>query len=205
MASRSFPSSHAGQLACVHPSCATKEGHCSHTPNRGQDIAGLEVDRCRMMHMLKQNKRVHNEHETGRDIPIQGDKPIKGFVGFLSLVRKYSRASLISQMVKSLLAMQERWAWFLGWEDPQEKGMAIHSSILPCRIPWTEEPGGLQFMGLQRVRYNRATIFYSNCILRKCSRFKVHSYVTEQKPEDSMRLPVPVGMNIDLSPLGVCA
>ena len=62
-----------------------------------------------MMHMLKQNKRVHNEHETGRDIPIQGDKPIKGFVGFLSQVRKYSRASLISQMVKSLLAMQERW------------------------------------------------------------------------------------------------
>ena len=62
-----------------------------------------------MMHMLKQNKRVHNEPETGRDIPIQGDKPIKGFVGFLSLVRKYSRASLISQMVKSLLAMQERW------------------------------------------------------------------------------------------------
>ena len=183
MASRPFPSSHAGQLACVHPSCATKEGHCSHTPNRGQDTAELEVDRCRMMHMLKQNKRAHNEPETGRDIAIQGDKPSKGFVGCLCLVRKYSRASLSCQMVKRPLAKQEMWVWFLGREDPQEKGMTIHSSILPCRIPWTEEPGGLQFTGLQRVRYNRATIFYSNSILRKCSRFKVHSYVIEQKPK----------------------
>ena len=42
----------------------------------------------------------------------------------------------------------------LGWEDPLEEGMATHSSILAWRIPWTEEPGGLQFMGLQRVGQN---------------------------------------------------
>ena len=42
----------------------------------------------------------------------------------------------------------------LGWEDPLEKEMATHSSTLVCRIPWTEEPGGLQFMGSQRVRHN---------------------------------------------------
>ena len=42
----------------------------------------------------------------------------------------------------------------LGWEDPLEEGMATHSSILAWRIPWTEEPGGLQSMGLQRVRYD---------------------------------------------------
>ena len=60
-------------------------------------------------------------------------------------------------------------------------------------------------MGLQRVRQNRAPIFYSNSILRKCSRLEVHSYVTEKKPEDNMRLPFPVGMNTDLGPLGVCA
>ena len=42
----------------------------------------------------------------------------------------------------------------LGWEDPLEEGMATHSTILAWRIPWTEEPGGLQSMGLQRVRYN---------------------------------------------------
>ena len=41
-----------------------------------------------------------------------------------------------------------------GWENPLEKGMAAHSSILPWRIPWTEEPGGLQSMGLQRLRHD---------------------------------------------------
>ena len=45
----------------------------------------------------------------------------------------------------------------LGWEDPLEKGMATHSSILSWRIPWTEEPDGLQSTGSQRVRHNRAT------------------------------------------------
>ena len=49
--------------------------------------------------------------------------------------------------------MQETRVRSLGWEDPLEKGMATHSSILAWRIPWTEEPGGLQSMGLQRVRH----------------------------------------------------
>ena len=52
-------------------------------------------------------------------------------------------ASLVAQMVKNLLAMQETWVQSLGREDPLEKGVAIHSSILAWRIPWTEEPGGL--------------------------------------------------------------
>ena len=55
-------------------------------------------------------------------------------------------------MVKTLPAMQETQVQFLGWEDPLEKGMATHSSILTWRIPWTEESRGLQSMGLQRVR-----------------------------------------------------
>ena len=46
---------------------------------------------------------------------------------------------------------------FLNWEDPLEDGMAPHSSILAWRIPWTEEPGGLQYMGSQRVRYDCTT------------------------------------------------
>ena len=50
--------------------------------------------------------------------------------------------------------MREAWVRFLGWEDPLEKGMATHSSILAWRIPRTEEPGGLQSMGLQRVGHN---------------------------------------------------
>ena len=54
-------------------------------------------------------------------------------------------------MVKKLPAMQETQIQLLGQEDPLEKGMATHSSILAWRIPWTEEPGRLQFMGLQTV------------------------------------------------------
>ena len=50
--------------------------------------------------------------------------------------------------------MQEMWIRYLGWEDPLEEGMATHSSILAWRIPWAEEPGGLQSMGLQRVEHN---------------------------------------------------
>ena len=58
---------------------------------------------------------------------------------------------LSSGMVKNLPSMQEAWVQSLGWEDPLEKGMTTHSSILACRISQTEEPGGLQSMGLQRV------------------------------------------------------
>ena len=62
------------------------------------------------------------------------------------------RASLVSQMVKNLPAVQEAQVQSLGREDPLEKEMATHSSILTWRIPWTEEPGGLQSIGSQRVR-----------------------------------------------------
>ena len=56
-------------------------------------------------------------------------------------------ASLVAQMmVKNLPAMRETWVLSLGWEDLLEEGMESHSSILAWRIPWTEEPGGLQFM-----------------------------------------------------------
>ena len=64
------------------------------------------------------------------------------------------RASLVSQMVKDLPAMRDTQVQSLGWVDPLEKGMATHSSILAWRIPWTEEPGKLQSMGLQRVQHN---------------------------------------------------
>ena len=66
----------------------------------------------------------------------------------------YIKASLVAQMVKNLPALQETWIQSLGQEDPLEKGMANHSSILAWKIPWTEEPGGLQSMVLQRVRHD---------------------------------------------------
>ena len=63
-------------------------------------------------------------------------------------------ASLVAQMVKNLPAMQEIWVQLLGREDPLEKEMATHCSILVWRIPWTEEPDGLQPMGSLSVRHN---------------------------------------------------
>ena len=63
-------------------------------------------------------------------------------------------------MVKNLLAkqeMQETWVQSLGWEDTLEQEMATHSNILAWKIPWTEEPGGQQSMGSQRVRHDLAT------------------------------------------------
>ena len=66
-------------------------------------------------------------------------------------------ASLVAQMVKNLPAIRETQVWSLGWEDPLEKGMATHSSILAWRIPRTEEPGRLQSMGSQRVGHDWET------------------------------------------------
>ena len=60
----------------------------------------------------------------------------------------------VAQTVKNLPVMQETWVLSLGWEIPLEKGMAIHSSIPAWRIPWIEKPGGLQFVGLQRVGHD---------------------------------------------------
>ena len=80
----------------------------------------------------------------------------------------------MAQTVKSLLAIQEIWVGPLGQEDPLEKEMAAHSSILAWRNPWTEEPGELQTMGSQRVGHDRATnsfnfylFFVRNCFYEK--------------------------------------
>ena len=67
---------------------------------------------------------------------------------------QYSWASLVAQTVKNLPAVQEIWVRSLGWEDPLEKEMATHSSILAWKISWTEEPGGLQSMGSRRVGHD---------------------------------------------------
>ena len=75
-------------------------------------------------------------------IPGSGRSPGEG-IGY---PLQYTWASPVAQMVKDLPAMRETWVRSLSWEDPLEEGMATHSSILACRIPWTEEPGGLQSM-----------------------------------------------------------
>ena len=73
---------------------------------------------------------------------------------FCLLVKINVFTSLVAQMVKNLPAIQETQVQSLSREDPLEKEMATHSSILAWKIPWTEEPEGLQSMGSQRVEHN---------------------------------------------------
>ena len=80
-------------------------------------------------------------------IPGSGRSPGEG-IGY---PLQYPQASLVAQMVKNPPIMRETWIRSLGEDNPLEKGMATHSSILAWRIPWTEEPGRLQSLGLQRV------------------------------------------------------
>ena len=80
-------------------------------------------------------------------IPGLGSSPGEG----ISYLLLYSWASLVAQMVKNLVAIWATWVQSLGWEDALEEGMATHSNILAWRIPWTEQPGGQQCTGSQRV------------------------------------------------------
>ena len=66
----------------------------------------------------------------------------------------FSKVFPVAQIIKNLLTVQETWVRPLGQEDPLEKGMAPHSSTLAWRVPWTEEPGGLQSIGWQRVGHD---------------------------------------------------
>ena len=90
----------------------------------------------------------------GKELGVLG---MLGISNVRDLYRSKPGASLVTQMVKKLPAMWETWVWSLGQEDPPEKGMATHSSILAWEIPWTEQPGGLPSTGSQRVRHDWAT------------------------------------------------
>ena len=81
---------------------------------------------------------------------------------------KYSGASLVAQTIKNLPTMQETQVWSLSWEDPLEKGMATHSSILIWEIPRTEEHSGLQSMGSQRVEHDWVTNTFSFIVVLQC-------------------------------------
>ena len=76
---------------------------------------------------------------------------MEGVAENLPLSLTYTWASPVAQTVKNLPAIQETWVQSLGWENLLEKGIAIHSSILAWRIPWTEEPSGLPSMGSQTI------------------------------------------------------
>ena len=85
-------------------------------------------------------------------------------------------------MVRNLPAMRETWVPSLAWEDPLEKGMATHSSILAWIIPWTEEPGKLQFMGSQRVGHNWVTFSFTFHFIIKLLKFVTLWTVVHQAP-----------------------
>ena len=100
------------------------------------------------------------------------------FFSFISTFLCTIGASLVAQRLKRLLAMQETWVQSLGQEDPLEKEMATHSSILAWRIPWMEEPGRLQSTGSQRVGHDSATSvsFY----IKSCCSFGCEICVIEE-------------------------
>ena len=75
-------------------------------------------------------------------------------IASMAVGRGYPESSLVAQTVRHLPTMRETWVQSLGREDLLEKEMATHSSILAWKIPWTEEPGRLQFMGSQRIGLN---------------------------------------------------
>ena len=93
-------------------------------------------------------------------------------------------ASLVAQMVKTLPAMQETWVQSLGWDDPLEKEMETHSSILAWRIPRTEERGRLQSMGWQRVGHDWATSLSLSLSECACVHVCAHSCLTLCDPMD---------------------
>ena len=85
---------------------------------------------------------------------LEEDKVIEGPCFFWPIIHLRTGASLVAQMVKNLPEIQATWVQSLGQENPLQKGLTTHFSILAGRMSWTEEPGGLQFMGLQRVGHN---------------------------------------------------
>ena len=92
------------------------------------------------------DKNVSHRSLTPSDFDVDSDQQIKH--------PNETLASLLAQGVKNLPTVWETQAQSLGWEDPLEKGKATHSSILARRVPWTEESGGLQSMGSDRVRHD---------------------------------------------------
>ena len=92
-------------------------------------------------------------------IPIPKKANVKECSNYhtIAVISHANRTSLVAQMVKRLSTMRETWVRALGWEDPLEKEIAIHSSTVAWKIPWIEEPGTLQSMGSQRVGHNWAT------------------------------------------------
>ena len=117
-------------------------------------IIGTVTSACLAQRGSKRCPSSRQKQTPGKGLRCKGNQNIV-------LSCRHFGTSQVVQMVKNLPAMQETWVWSLGWEDPLEKEMATHSSILAWRIPWAEKSGRLQSMGLQRVGHDWATNTYS--------------------------------------------
>ena len=133
-----------------------------HKPGRGEEkehfCHSFENQDCYQVNLISFSgdsdgkASAYNARDLG-SIPGSGRSPGEGNGNPL----QYSWASLVAQRLKHLPAMRESWVRSLGQEDPLEKEMATHSSILAWRSPWTEDPGGLQSTGSQKVRHDWAS------------------------------------------------
>ena len=129
--------------------------HLGHWPRPSQ----WPQTRCSFVHLVPGPGRAW-QSQWGQDLRSSVSCTVtlgRNSVSIPLCVLELLRTSPVAQLVKNLPAVQETWVQSLGWEGPLEKEMATHSSILAWRIPWTEEPGGLQSTGSQRVRYSWTT------------------------------------------------
>ena len=108
------------------------------------------------------NAKVWKTGEKKQDCTTYGSLEVeRQIVNYQTVERACYRASLVAQMVKNPPAVRETWVQSLAWEDPLQKGMAIHASIFACRIPWREESGRLQSMESQRAGHDWATFTFT--------------------------------------------
>ena len=121
--------------------------------------------------ILTRSPSVSHDHESLKSAGVQAEY-------YLLL---YGPNGIMAQMIKSLPAIQETWVQSLGWEDPLEEGMAIHSSILAWEIPWTEKPGGLQSLGSCRIRNDSATNTHTHTHTRNHSHFMGSIFAGKEK------------------------
>ena len=119
--------------------------------NEYSRLISFRIDLCDLLAVQGALKSLLQHHSSKTSI-LQGK-------AFFMVQLSHLWASLVAQLVKNPPAVRETWVWSLGWEDPLEKGMAIHSSVLAWRIPWT-----VYSMGLQRVRHYWVTFTFYSCL-----------------------------------------